>query len=68
MNWQEVCADAHLHNLPFKIELNEYGQVVMSPIKVYHSAFQGRIGILLYQLLNGYVLDKWNGRLPPGDG
>lgn len=66
MNWQEVCADAHLHNLPFKIELNEYGQVVMSPIKVYHSAFQGRIGILLYQLLNGYVLDECAIATPKG--
>ena len=47
MNWQEVCADPHLRNLPFKIELNEYGQVVMSPVKVYHSAFQGRIGALI---------------------
>ncbi|MDQ5908877.1 MAG: hypothetical protein QG599_970 [Pseudomonadota bacterium] len=58
MNWQEVCDDRHLRNLPFKIELNQYGQVVMSPVKVYHSAFQGRIGTLLYELLGIYVLDE----------
>ena len=58
MNWQEVCADPHLRNLPFKIELNEYGQVVMSPVKVYHSAFQGKIGTLLDRLLDGYILDE----------
>ncbi|HRX70046.1 MAG: Uma2 family endonuclease [Candidatus Competibacteraceae bacterium] len=51
MNWQEVCADTHLRNLPFKIELNEYGQVVMSPVKVYHSAFQGEIEYRLRFLL-----------------
>ena len=51
MNWQEVCANPHLRNLPFKIELNEYGQVVMSPVKVYHSAFQGEIEYLLRLLL-----------------
>jgi Uma2 family endonuclease len=51
MNWQEVCADPHLRNLPFKIELNEYGQVVMSPVKVYHSAFQGEIEHRLRSLL-----------------
>ena len=31
MNWQEVCEDRSLQDLPFKIELNEYGQIVMSP-------------------------------------
>lgn len=43
MNWQEVIAHPSLQNLPFKIELNEWGQVVMSPTKIYHSLFQGRI-------------------------
>ena len=47
MNWQEVCAHPSLQNLPFKIELNEWGQVVMSPTKLYHSAFQSRIARLL---------------------
>jgi Uma2 family endonuclease len=66
MNWQEVCADPHLRNLPFKIELNEYGQVVMSPVKVYHSAFQGRIGALLDRLLDGYILDECAITTPKG--
>jgi Uma2 family endonuclease len=51
MNWQEVCDDPNLKNLPFKIELNEYGKIVMSPAKVYHSAFQGEIEYLLRSLL-----------------
>ena len=51
MNWREVCANPNLRNLPFKIELNEYGQIVMSPVKVYHSAFQGEIEHLLRSLL-----------------
>jgi len=38
MQWQEVCEHPSLQNLPFKIELNERGQVLMSPVKVYHSA------------------------------
>lgn len=58
MNWQEVCEHPSLRDLPFKIELNEYGQVVMSPVKVHHSAFQGKIGALLDRLLDGYVLDE----------
>jgi Uma2 family endonuclease len=47
MKWQEVCDNPYLRNLPFKIELNEYGNIVMSPAKVYHSAFQGEIEYLL---------------------
>ncbi len=34
MNWQEVCREPTLQNLPFKIELNRYGQVVMSPAEM----------------------------------
>lgn len=66
MNWQEVCANPSLRNLPFKIELNEYGQVIMSPVKVYHSAFQGRIGVLLYRFLNNHVLDECAIATPAG--
>lgn len=51
MNWQEVCDHKALQNLPFKIELNQWGQVVMSPVKVKHSFFQGRIQSLLESLL-----------------
>jgi Uma2 family endonuclease len=47
MNWQEVCEHPALQNLPFKIELNEYGNLTMSPVKVYHAAFQGEIEYLL---------------------
>ncbi len=51
MEWQEVCNHPSLQNLPFKVELkvelNEKGQVLMSPVKVYHSAFQDRIARLL---------------------
>ena len=47
MNWQEICEHPDLQNLPFKIELNEYGNITMSPVKVYHSALQGEIEYLL---------------------
>jgi hypothetical protein len=50
MNWQEVCNHPGLRNLPFKIELNEQEQIVMSPVKVYHSAFQAEISYVLRTL------------------
>ncbi len=47
MNWAEVVAHPSLQDLPFKIELNEYGQVVMNPVKLKHSFYQGRISRLM---------------------
>ena len=51
MRWEEVCADRQLQDLPFKIELNKWGQIVMSPVKIKHSFYQGRIQRLLQSLL-----------------
>jgi Uma2 family endonuclease len=51
MNWQEVCEHPSLKNLPFKIELDEYGHIVMSPVKINHSILQGEIEFTLRSLL-----------------
>jgi Uma2 family endonuclease len=51
MQWQEVCENKQLQDLPFKIELNKWGQIVMSPAKPKHSFYQGRIQNLLEMLL-----------------
>ena len=51
MRWEEVCEDRQLQDLPFKIELNKWGQIVMSPVKIKHSFYQGRIQRLLQSLL-----------------
>lgn len=47
MNWQEVCENKALQDLPFKIEINERGQVVMSPASNKHGRFQMLIGLML---------------------
>jgi Uma2 family endonuclease len=51
MRWEEVCENKQLQDLPFKIELNKWGQIVMSPVKIRHSFYQGRIQRLLESLL-----------------
>jgi Uma2 family endonuclease len=56
MNWAEVVAHPSLQDLPFKIELNEYGQVVMNPVKINHSFYQGRIGNLLQNMREDGVI------------
>ncbi len=52
MKWEEVCQHKQLQDLPFKIELNKWGQIIMSPVKIKHSFYQGRIQRLLESLLN----------------
>jgi hypothetical protein len=47
MNWQEVVEHPSLRDLPFKIELNEYGAIVMNPVKLNHSGFQRSIQALM---------------------
>jgi Uma2 family endonuclease len=59
MQWQEVCENKLLQNLPFKIELNRFGQIVMSPAKVKHSFYQGIIQNLLNSLIKtGFVFPE----------
>jgi len=43
MNWQEVYENRALHNLPYKIELNKQGQVIMSPTSTKLVFFQDEI-------------------------
>ena len=47
MTWEEVCADPLLQDLPYKIELNQWGNIEMSPARNRHGEFQSRIAYLL---------------------
>lgn len=51
MDWQDVCEHPSLQDLPFKIELNEKGEIVMNAVRVIHSLYQGEIEYLLRTLL-----------------
>ena len=60
MTWHEVISNSSLAELPFKIETNEFGQVVLSrPESAWHSLYQGAIQVLLRKHLKG-------GQVPPG--
>ncbi len=59
MNWQEVCEDPTLQDLPFKIELNQWGKIEMSPAKNRHTFLQAKVIKYLLQLAkNGEVLPE----------
>lgn len=51
MNWDQLCDDPALENLPYRVELARHGQIVMSPHRSYHSIFQSRIIRNLNELL-----------------
>ena len=48
--WSRALRDPSLRDLPYKIETNEYGQLVMSPQKPMHGHAQSRITELLAEL------------------
>lgn len=56
MKWQDVLEHPSLRDLPFKIETNEWGQVVMSPATNKHGRLQMRVARLLEDLLGGEAL------------
>lgn len=59
MNWKDVCKDKSLQDLPYKIELNRRGQIVMSPASNRHGRMQSKIGLLLgKQALRGEIISE----------
>ena len=53
LTWKEVCEDPNLQDLPYKIETNDRGQIVMSPTYAWHGKFAFRIAQRLEELLPG---------------
>lgn len=50
MNWQEACENPALQNLPYKVELNQQGQIIMSTASVTRTILRARIIALLNKL------------------
>ncbi len=53
MQWQDVLSDKTLQDLPYKIELNKYGKIEMSPASFIHSLLQGEIARRFGEQPNG---------------
>ncbi len=53
VTWDEVCANRYLQDLPFRIETNRWGQIVMSPPHNDHSFAQSSIFKLLFKKMAG---------------
>ena len=66
MDWQDVLDHPSLRDLPFKIETNEWGQVVMSPATNKHGRLQMRVARRLEDLLGGEALVECSVDTPRG--
>jgi hypothetical protein len=54
MNWAEICEDKTLAGLPYRIESDRWGNIVMSPPpRSRHAEYQGEIAALLRPKMNG---------------
>ncbi len=59
MTWDEVLADRCLQDLPYKIELNKWGNIEMSPARNRHGKHQSRVAHLLQvQKPNGVTVTE----------
>ena len=59
MQWSDVLADPTLRDLPFKIELNAWGMIEMSPASTWHGRRQTRvIQYLTKKLTSGEIITE----------
>ncbi len=58
MEWTEIIKNPALQDLPFKIETNQWGQIVMSAATNKHSFLQGEIIYLLRNLGAGKAIPE----------
>jgi Uma2 family endonuclease len=66
MRWKEVLDDASLRDLPYKVETNRGGQIIMSPAKNIHAFYQGRVAELLKERLGGHTFPECSIGTPEG--
>ena len=53
LQWADVLKDKSLQNLPYKIELDAKGRIIMTPASNRHGMYQIKIGTMLSQMMRG---------------
>ena len=67
MEWSEVIDNPLLQNLPFKIELNKWGKILMSPASNNHGNLQFKIGDIIHRAKhNGEIIMECSVNTPMG--
>ena len=52
MNWADICQDPLLKDLPYKIQTDRWGNIVMSPASNEHGIYQAKIIALMSKLID----------------
>ena len=58
LRWEEILHDPSLQNLPYKIELNAWGKIEMSPASNRHGRLQAELASELRRQLGGLVISE----------
>lgn len=58
MRWNEVLQDPTLQDLPYKIELNAWGKIEMSPASNRHGRLQSAVAAELMRQLGGVAISE----------
>ncbi len=67
MHWNDVLNNPYLHDLPFKIELDKWGKILMTPASNQHGALQAKIGMQLQRdKKSGVVISECSVQTPEG--
>ncbi len=66
MQWAEVLEHKSLRDLPFKIETNRFGQIVMSPASNQHGIIQSEICLLIGSNTTGKSISECSITTPEG--
>lgn len=64
--WQELCADPIFEDLAGKIELTEWGEILMTPVGKSHGLAAMRIGEVLQKALGGRTMAEVGVATPIG--
>jgi Uma2 family endonuclease len=56
MGWAELCADPLLQDLPYKVQTDRWGNILMSPATNEHGLYQAKIVALLSRLTTSGTL------------
>jgi Uma2 family endonuclease len=54
--WQAMCIDPTFENVPGKIELTEWGEILMGPVGKSHGIAAMRVAELLHKSLGGHAM------------
>ena len=67
MEWTEVMDNPFLKDLPFKIELNKWGKILMSPANNNHGSLQFKVGDIINRAKrNGEIIIECSIQTPEG--